>query len=98
MARRVAGLLALLGVAAGCAKAPNPGLRRAVDDAKITTEVKTVFLNQPLDRVARIDVETSAGVVTLSGRVASKDEEATAIALARTVKGVVDVKSTLQIE
>jgi osmotically-inducible protein OsmY len=36
--------------------------------------------------------------VTLSGRVTSKAEEEKAIALARTVKGVVDVKSTLQIE
>ena len=31
--------------------------------------------------------------MTLSGRVKSKDEEAKAIALARTVKGVTDVKS-----
>jgi osmotically-inducible protein OsmY len=97
MGRLVAILLALV-ISAGCAKAANPGLRRAIDDAEITTEVKTIFLNHPLDSVARIDVETASGVVTLSGRVTSKDEEAKAIALARTVKGVVDVKSTLQIE
>jgi osmotically-inducible protein OsmY len=36
--------------------------------------------------------------VTLSGRVNSKDDEAKAIALARTVKGVTDVKSTLQVQ
>ena len=90
-------LVALLIVAAGCAKA-NPGLRRALDDAQITTHVKTVFLNHPLQDIARIDVETSAGVVTLSGKVTSRGEETTAIALARAVKGVVDVKSTLQIE
>jgi len=97
MGRLVAILLALV-ISAGCAKAVDPGLGRAFDDAQITTEVKTVFLNQPLDSVARIEVETASGVVTLSGRVTSKDEEAKAIALARTVKGVVDVKSTLQIE
>jgi hyperosmotically inducible periplasmic protein len=97
MGRLVAILLALV-ISAGCAKPVDPGLGRAFDDAQITTEVKTVFLNQPLDSVARIEVETASGVVTLSGRVASKDEEAKAIALARTVKGVVDVKSTLQIE
>ncbi len=97
MGRLVAILLALV-ISAGCAKAADPGLGRAFDDAQITTEVKTVFLNQPLDSVARIEVETVSGVVTLSGRVTSKDEEAKAIALARTVKGVVDVKSTLQIE
>ena len=97
MGRLVAILLALV-ISAGCAKAADPGLGRAFDDAQITTEVKTVFLNQPLDSVARIEVETSGGVVTLSGRVASKEEEAKAIALARGVKGVTDVKSTLQIE
>jgi hyperosmotically inducible protein len=97
MARLVAILLALV-ISAGCAKPVDPGLGRAFDDAQITTEVKTVFLNQPLDSVARIEVETASGVVTLSGRVTSQDEEAKAIALARTVKGVVDVKSTLQIE
>jgi osmotically-inducible protein OsmY len=97
MGRLVATLLALV-ISAGCAKGVDPRLGRAFDDAQITTEVKTVFLNQPLDSVARIDVETAGGIVTLSGRVTSKDEEARAIALARTVKGVVNVKSTLQIE
>jgi osmotically-inducible protein OsmY len=91
-------LLALVILAAGCAHAGHPGVSRAIDDADITTRVKTAFINDPLDSVARIDVETSHGVVTLSGRVASKAEEAKAIALARAVKGVVDVKSTLQIE
>ena len=98
MGRLLPLLVALVIVAAGCARAANPGLRRALDDAQITTHVKTVFLNHPLQDIARIDVETSAGVVTLSGRVTSREDETTAIALARAVKGVVDVKSTLQIE
>jgi osmotically-inducible protein OsmY len=91
-------LLALVIVMAGCARAGHPGVSRAIDDADITVRVKTAFLGDLLDSVAKIDVETSRGVVTLSGRVASKAEEAKAIALARAVKGVVDVKSTLQIE
>ena len=91
-------LLALLLAAAACAPAARQVNRRALDDAKITTEIKTVFLNDPLDDVARIDVATAGGVVTLSGRVKSKDEEARAIALARQVSGVVDVKSALKIE
>jgi hyperosmotically inducible protein len=90
-------LLSLL-VTAGCAHPGAAGVSRAIDDAEITTRVKTVLLNNPLKNVARIDVETSQGVVTLSGRVTSKDEEDRAVALARAVKGVVDVKSTLQIE
>lgn len=82
----------------GCAsKKPPASAGAALDDATITTRVKTVLVNDPAIKVARIDVETFKGVVTLSGRVDSKDEEARAIALARTVKGVTDVKSTLQI-
>ena len=46
----------------------------------------------------KIDVDTFKGVVTLSGAVKSKDEEAKAVALARSITGVTDVKSTLQIQ
>jgi hyperosmotically inducible periplasmic protein len=91
-------LFALLLATAGCAHAAHSQNSRAIDDAKITTEIKTVFLNDPLDEVWRIDVETVRGVVTLSGRVKSKDEESRAIALARKIRGVVEVKSTLRIE
>jgi osmotically-inducible protein OsmY len=69
-----------------------------IDDATITTRVKTAFINDPVVGAARIDVDTFKGVVTLSGRVKSKDEEAKAIAIARSVNGVSQVKSTLQIE
>jgi hyperosmotically inducible protein len=90
-------LLALLIATAGCAHARSDN-SRAIDDAEITVRVKTVFLNYPLDSVAAIDVETVRGVVTLSGRVTSKDEETKAVALAQKVRGVVDVKSRLHVE
>jgi osmotically-inducible protein OsmY len=69
-----------------------------IDDATITTRVKTSLLNDPDVGVLRIDVDTFKGVVTLSGRVNTKEEEAKAIALARKISGVTDVKSTLQIQ
>ena len=69
-----------------------------IDDATITTRVKTSLLNDPQVGGLRIDVDTFKGVVTLSGRVKSKDEEAQAIALARKIGGVTDVKSTLQVQ
>jgi hyperosmotically inducible protein len=69
-----------------------------IDDATITTRVKTALLNDEQVGGLRIDVDTFKGVVTLSGRVKSKDEEVKAIALARKIGGVTDVKSTLQIE
>lgn len=78
---------------AGCGKSVG----ETIDDATITTRVKTALLNDPAVGGLRIDVDTFKGVVTLSGRVKSKEEEQTAIALARKVDGVKDVQSTLQI-
>ena len=69
-----------------------------IDDATVTTRVKTAFVNDPLVGALRIDVDTFKGVVTLSGRVKSKAEEDKAISIAKSIKGVADVKSTLQIE
>jgi osmotically-inducible protein OsmY len=69
-----------------------------IDDATVTTRVKTALLNDPDVGGLRIDVDTFKGVVTLSGRVKSKDEEAKAVALARKVGGVTEVKSTLQVQ
>ena len=68
-----------------------------IDDATITTRVKTSLLNDPDVGGLRIDVDTFKGVVTLSGRVKTKEEEAQAVALARKIGGVTDVKSTLQV-
>jgi len=69
-----------------------------IDDATVTTRVKTALLNDPTVGGLRIDVDTFKGVVTLSGRVKSKDEEGKAISLARQIGGVKDVKSTLQVQ
>ena len=69
-----------------------------IDDATITTRVKTSLLNDPLVGGLRIDVDTFKGVVTLSGAVKSPAEHDKAIALARKITGVTDVKSTLQIQ
>lgn len=70
----------------------------APDDHTISVRVKTAFINDPLVGALRIDVETFKGVVTLRGRVKTKDEEQKAMQIARTIRGVVDVKSELQIE
>ena len=79
---------------AGCGKTVG----ETIDDATITTRVKTSLLNDPDVGGLRIDVDTFKGVVTLSGRVKSKDEEAKAVALARKIGGVSEVKSTLLIQ
>jgi hyperosmotically inducible protein len=80
-------------VLVGCGKTVGD----TIDDATITTRVKTSLLNDPLVGGLRIDVDTFKGAVTLSGRVKSKEEETQAVALARRIDGVTGVKSTLQI-
>lgn len=84
--------------AAGCAKATAGVSLAALDDAQVTTRVKTALINDPAIGTERIDVETSGGVVTLAGRVSSQDAEQKAIALARGARGVTSVKSTLEIQ
>ena len=68
-----------------------------IDDATITTRVKTALLNDPDVGVLRIDVDTFKGVVTLSGRVKSQAEREQAIQLARMISGVVEVKDAMQV-
>jgi osmotically-inducible protein OsmY len=87
-------LLALALVVSACGKS----ISETIDDGTVTARVKTAFINDPVVGAARIDVDTFKGVVTLSGRVNTKEEEAKAIALARSIRGVADVKSTLQVQ
>ena len=68
-----------------------------IDDTTITTRVKTAMLNDPAVGGLRIDVDTFKGAVTLSGSVKSQAEKEQAIALARRVSGVTEVKDNLQL-
>jgi len=70
---------------------------QSIDDATVTTRVKTALLNDPEIKALSIDVDTFKGVVTLSGSVRSEQERNRAVAVARQANGVSDVKSTLQI-
>ena len=45
----------------------------------------------------KIDVDTTNGVVTMSGVVKSREEETRAVELVRQTAGVKDVKSELQV-
>lgn len=69
----------------------------AITDAAITSAVKTKFLADPDVAGLKIDVDTSNGVVTLSGNVKSKAEMDKATAMARDSKGVKRVVSHLKV-
>ena len=90
-------LLAIVLVTPLLAGACGKSVGETIDDATITTRVKTALLNDPVVGGLKIDVDTFKGVVTLSGGEKSREEEQTEIALARKIAGVTNVKSTLQI-
>jgi osmotically-inducible protein OsmY len=91
-------LLALALVAPLLVSACGKSVGEAIDDATVTTRVKTALLNDPDVGGLRIDVDTFKGVVTLSGAVKSPGERDKAIAIAHRIGGVKDVKSTLQVQ
>lgn len=93
----VVAMLALVLIAPLLLGACGKSVGETIDDATITTRVKTAYINDPVVGALRIDVDTFKGVVTLSGQVNSKEEEQKAIQLARSIQGVTDVRSTLQI-
>ena len=65
-----------------------------VADAWITTKVKSTFLYSNNVDAKDIDVTTTSGVVTLSGKVDSGVERSLAIELAKNVRGVKSVSAT----
>jgi len=90
-------LLALTLIAPLLLGACGKSVGETIDDATITTRVKTTLLNDPDVAGLRIDVDTFKGVVTLSGGVKTAAERDKAVAVARRVGGVREVKSTLQV-
>lgn len=70
---------------------------RAIDDSAITAQVKTKLIaDAPVD-ANKIDVETRAGVVQLSGFVDSADARNRAGEIARSVDGVREVRNDLEL-
>ena len=91
-------LLAVTLIAPMLSTACGKSVSATIDDAQVTTRVKTALLNAPDVDAKRIEVDTVQGVVTLSGGVRSEAERDQAVAVARRIGGVKDVKSTLQIQ
>lgn len=68
-----------------------------VDDAVITTKVKTKLIEDPITKARKIDVDTVNGVVTLTGLVDSEEEIQRAVAIAQSVPGVKRVVNNLRV-
>lgn len=84
--------------ARGTARATTAAAGDAVADTVITTKVKADLAADPAVKAMDVHVETVKGVVMLSGFVPSKVEADKAVQLARGVKGVSDVKSSIQVK
>lgn len=71
------------------------GAEKTLDDAAITTKVKTTLLADAQVKGTQINVDTSSGNVTLSGNVATSSEKMRAEQLAQGVEGVKSVQNNL---
>jgi hyperosmotically inducible protein len=86
-------VLILVVVLSACAATTS----RTADDLTTSTQVKIALLNDARVGGLRLEVKTFQGVVTLSGTVKSQADVQSAIAAARTIQGVRDVKSEMKI-
>ena len=84
----------------GCAGHAND--RRStgeyVDDSWITSKVKTAFVKDRTLKTSDINVETSGGVVELSGWVSDPGDVSHAAEVASNVRGVTSVRNDLQVK
>jgi osmotically-inducible protein OsmY len=84
--------------ATGCAvQRGQESVGAYVDDAGITTMVKSRFVENKTVDAASISVETMKGTVMLSGFAKNVAERSTAEAIARGVKGVVSVRNEITV-
>lgn len=73
------------------------GTKTAVSDTKITAKVKTALHDDKLTKDSDIDVHTSAGTVTLTGKVKSIEVGTKAAELTRDIEGVRSVDNRLEV-
>ena len=85
------GVIAVL-MLVGCATTSSrESTGELIDDAAITAKVKSSFVADPLLSASAIGVETTQGVVHLTGTVKSEQERHRAIQLVQGVAGVREI-------
>jgi hyperosmotically inducible periplasmic protein len=80
------------------ARQAGQAIADATADARITTAIKGKLLSSRDLSAFTISVNTTAGIVTLSGTVNSADDISKAMMLAMDTDGVTEVVSTLQVK
>ena len=95
---KAACLAIVLCVLAGLACRTNESPEGQVDDLQITTQIKAKLASDiGASSVTNISVNSTNGVVTLSGQVDSADVKAKAVTIAGAVPKVVRVVDSLQV-
>ena len=90
------GVLAIGGLAGGCAATPtSDSTGQYVDDTTITAKVKSALLGDDAVKSFEISVQTVKGVVQLSGFVDTSDQKSAAAKDAYSISGVKDVHNNL---
>lgn len=94
----LAATLLAAAVGAGAAEPGRETTGQYMDDATITTKVKSAFVKDPVVNALDVKVETYKGTVQLSGYASSQAEIQRAESMARSVPGVSDVKNDIQLK
>jgi osmotically-inducible protein OsmY len=88
----------LIGVA-GCASTQTrPSTGEYIDDASITTKVKSMMVADSEVSALKISVETIKGVVRLTGSANTRHESDKAAMIARNVAGVKSVDNDIHVK
>lgn len=77
---------------------PSVSVGSQVDDALITTSVKSALLAEPGIKSFDLQVESRQGVVQISGFVDKQDQIDQALAIARSVSGVTEVQNSVSLK
>jgi hyperosmotically inducible protein len=89
----------VLAILSACApSATHRGTGEYIDDAAISTRVKSAFAADPQVKATEVQVETYKGTVQLSGFVDSSESAARAAQLARDIPGVRQVQNSMVIK
>jgi len=90
-------LVLVLGLGVGCRSMTGESMGRNIDDATITTEVKSKLAAESAASLTRVSVDTNNGTVALTGNVPTAADRTRAEDIARRVKGVQKVTNDLQV-
>jgi len=91
-------LVLAVAMVGGPAAAADRSVGEKIDDAKITTAVKTKLTTDRVKNLVDVSVETNDGVVRLTGKVPTADDKFEAERIARRTNGVREVRNELRVE